>query len=135
MLTLLCTAVVYGISRISEPDLKAVNFAKAIAAHRLNGSVIKEMEVDSESSCQFECGVEEKCQSYNFGTKKNNPKRFKCQLSDSDRYSGHVNFTEDQDFIYRGRLVNCFVALDVIENFSFVRYRNSKLIFKFYFFS
>ena len=72
ILTLVCSAAVYAISRISEPDLKAVNFAKAIARHRLNGSVIKEIEVYSESSCQFECGTEEQCQSYNFGTKKNN---------------------------------------------------------------
>ncbi|KAL9982272.1 hypothetical protein ACROYT_G004298 [Oculina patagonica] len=101
ILSLVCTAV-YGISRISGPNLKAVNFAQAIEGHKLNGSVIKEVEVDSESSCQFECVEEERCQSYNFATTKNNDERFKCQLSDSDRFHGHVYFEKDQGFIYKG---------------------------------
>ena len=101
MLTLVCTAV-YGISRISEPDLKAVDFAKKIAGRKLNGSVIKETEVESESSCQFGCAEEEKCQSYNFRAIKNNDGIFTCQLSHSDRFVGFINFTEDKNFIYRG---------------------------------
>ena len=107
ILTLVCTTV-YGISRISQPDLKAVSFAKAIAGHRLNGSVIKEIEVDSERSCQFACVGEEKCQSYNFGpanTTKKNAERFMCQLSNSDRFVGFANFTEDKEFIYKGQKV------------------------------
>lgn len=114
ILTLVCTAV-YGISRISEPDLKAVNFAKAIEGHRLNGSVIKEMEVDSESSCQAKCVGEEKCYSYNFGPasvtnitagKNDADTRFRCQLSNRDRFTGFINFTKDKDFIYKGLQVN-----------------------------
>lgn len=109
ILTLVCTAVycVYGRSRISQPNLKAVNFAEALEGHKLNESVIKETEVDSELSCQFEWVEEERCQSYNFGTTKNNDERFKCQLSDSDRFRGYVNFTKDQDFIYGGLQVKC----------------------------
>ena len=42
---LLCV-VVYGVRRISEPDLKAVNFADKIKGHKLNGSIIGEVEVD-----------------------------------------------------------------------------------------
>ena len=102
VLFLVCSAVVYGISRISEPELEAVNFAKSIAGHRLNGSVIKEIEVDSESSCSFECVKEERCQSINFGTRKNEAQRFRCQLSGSDRFFGITNFKEDKDFIYKG---------------------------------
>ena len=115
MLTLVCSAVVYGISRISEPDLKAVNFANAIAGHRLNGSVIKETQVDSESSCQSECVGEEKCKSYNFGAKKNKAERFRCQLSDSDRFVGSINFTKDGNFSYRGIKVkhNTFILKQV----------------------
>ena len=105
IVTLVCTAV-YGISRISEPDLKAVNFAEAIEGRKLTGSVIKEIEVDSESSCRFECVGEERCKSYNFRNTKDNSGKFKCQLSDSDRFVGFVNFTEDEDFIYRGSQVN-----------------------------
>lgn len=112
ILTLVC-ATVYGISRISEPDLQAVNFAKAIKGHKLNGSVINEIDVDSESSCQVQCVLEEKCFSYNFGpinvrniTEKNAKTGYLCQLSNFDRFSGFVNFTEDKDFIYRGLQVN-----------------------------
>ena len=38
---LVCSAV-YGINRISEPDLKAVSFAEKIAGQKLNGSLRKE---------------------------------------------------------------------------------------------
>ncbi|XP_022790915.1 uncharacterized protein LOC111330340 [Stylophora pistillata] len=98
---LLC-AVVYGIGRISESDLRAVNFADKIEGKKLNGSLIREIEVDSESSCQLECVDEERCQSYNFGTIKGDSEKFKCQLSASDRFAAFANFTEDNNFIYRG---------------------------------
>jgi len=110
MITLACTTV-YGISRISQPGLRAVNFAKSIAGYRLNGSVIKEIEVDSERLCQVECVSAEKCQSYNFGatndtnTTKKTDEKFMCQLSDSDRFVGFANFTVDKEFIYKGRQV------------------------------
>ncbi|KAL9989629.1 hypothetical protein ACROYT_G004196 [Oculina patagonica] len=97
---------VYGTGRISRPNLKAVNFAHAIQG-RLNGSVIKEIEVDSEISCQFECVEEMKCYSYNFGPKKDNTGKFKCHLSNSDRFAGFVNFTEDNDFKYGGLQSPC----------------------------
>ncbi|XP_020622716.1 ficolin-2-like [Orbicella faveolata] len=101
IISLFCTAV-YGISRISQPGLKAVNFARPIEGWKLNGSVISEKEVDSESSCRFECVQDERCKSLNFGSKKNNAGRHMCQLSDSDRFVGRVNFTEAGDFRYRG---------------------------------
>ncbi|XP_066023672.1 microfibril-associated glycoprotein 4-like [Pocillopora verrucosa] len=101
IISLLC-AVAYGINRISGPNLKAVNFAGKIKRQKLNGSLIRDIEVDSESSCQFECVYEERCQSYNFGTVKGDSNKFKCQLSDSDRFAGFANFIEDKDFIYRG---------------------------------
>ena len=102
---LVCSAV-YGINRISEADLKAVSFAEKIEGQKLNGSLMKEIDVDSESSCQLECVVEERCQSYNFGTLKGDSGKFKCQLSDSDRFVGFANFIEDEHFIYRGIMVN-----------------------------
>ncbi|KAL9982295.1 hypothetical protein ACROYT_G004322 [Oculina patagonica] len=101
ILTLVCTAV-HGISRISQPSFKAANFARAIEGRQLNGRVIKEVEVKTESSCRLECVEEERCQSYNFATTKNDAGRFKCQLSDSDRFFGHVNFIADENFSYRG---------------------------------
>ena len=110
MFTLLC-ATVYGSSRILHSQLRAVNFAKAIPGYKLNGRVFKEMEVNSERSCQFACVSEEECLSYNFGptngttTAKQNAKRFMCQLSNSDRFVGFANFAEDKEFIYKGRQV------------------------------
>ena len=101
IISLLC-AVAYGISRISGPNFKAVYFAEKIKGQMLNGSLIRDIEVDSESSCQLECVNEERCQSYNFGTIKGDSNKFKCQLSDSDRFAGFVKFIEDKDFIYRG---------------------------------
>ena len=90
-----------AVSRIFTPDLKAVNFAKEIRGRRLNGSVIREMEVDLEVSCQLQCVKENGCRSYNFGPTENK-KRFNCQLSNSDRFAGLNNFTEDHEFLYRG---------------------------------
>ena len=90
-----------GVTGIFTPDLKALNFAKQIRGRRLNGSVIKEMEVDSEVSCQLQCVEQNGCLSYNFGPYENS-KKFKCQLSNSDRFFGLKNFTEDHEFLYRG---------------------------------
>ena len=81
---------------------QAVNFAKEIRGRRLNGSVIREIKVDSESSCRLHCVKESSCVSYNFGSTINNKKMFKCQLSDSDRFVSFKNFTEDNTFLYRG---------------------------------
>ena len=111
---LLFGTAVFGISRITEPYLEAGNYAKVIEGMRLNGSVIKETKVDSEISCQFECVAEQRCKSYNFRAYKNNAKKFKCQLSDSDRFVDRVNFIKDEKSRYRGiqvhmlfRMLNC----------------------------
>ena len=58
--------------------------------------------MESESSCRLECVNEERCKSYNFGRKKDNRERFKCQLSESDRFAGQGAFIEDKDFTYKG---------------------------------
>ena len=91
--TFLLCAVAYGMGRISEPDLRAVDFADKIEGQKLNGSLIKETEVGekNKNSCQLECVNEERCQSYNFGTQKGDSGKFKCQLSDSDGFVGFAN--------------------------------------------
>ena len=101
ILTLVCSPA-FCISRISQSGWNGVNFAKAIEGRKLCGRVIKEMEVESESFCRLECVEEQQCLSYNFGTTKNDAGKFKCQLSDSDRFYGHANFTADGSFRYRG---------------------------------
>ena len=91
--------------KIDEPTFQAINFARAISGLKLNGSVFREKEVDSEISCQTECVRESRCLSYNFGPSVNK-NRFKCELSDSDRFSGVSNITEDENVSYRGIQVN-----------------------------
>ena len=90
-----------GESRLTTSNYKAVNFAREIRGRRLNGSVIKEVEVDSESSCRLQCVEETSCLSYNFGPGEDK-KMFKCQLSNSDRFTGLNNFIEDPQVLYRG---------------------------------
>jgi hypothetical protein len=99
-----------GVTRTITPNFKAINFAKEIRGRRLNGSVIREMEVDSEGSCGLRCVKENGCLSYNFGPDENK-KSFKCQLSNSDRFIGLKNFTEDNEFFYRGIKVIFFESI------------------------
>ena len=89
-------------SRISTPDVQAVNFSQAKERRKLNGSLIKQVDVMSEVDCRFQCVRDERCLSYNFGNTKNKSGRFVCELSDSDRFLDVGNFTEDDNFTYRG---------------------------------
>ena len=101
-LLFLAWTTAYGINRISESDLIAVNFVQAVEGRKLNGSTINEEEVDSESCCRRKCVKDKRCLSYNFGRTSNKSGRFKCQLSDSDRFVGIANFTRDENFKYVG---------------------------------
>ena len=94
-------------SRISEPQIKAVtNFAHPIHGRKLTGSVIREMLVNSEESCSFECVEEEKCISYNLKSSPNETDGFKCQISTSDRFVSVTNFTNHEKFKYVGMQVS-----------------------------
>ena len=99
---LVFTPKVIGLSRISTPAFKAVNFAKAKEGRSLKGSVIKATEVESEAACRLQCVNEERCRSYNFGITIDKGGSSLCQLSDSDRFAEAGNFTEDGNFKYRG---------------------------------
>ncbi len=88
-------------AKVETAELRAVNFAKEIRGRKLNGSVITEKDVDTEFACQIECVHKSRCLSYNFGPSKDE-KKFKCQLSDSDRFVGFQNFTKDDKVVYRG---------------------------------
>ena len=52
-LTFLLYAVVYGMSRIPEPNLETINFVENITGRKLDRSLIGGVKVDSESSCQL----------------------------------------------------------------------------------
>ena len=98
-----------AISRISRPNAQVVNFAKPLEGRKLNGSVIEEIEGDTEITCQFKCVEDERCHSYNFGTlTKSEGSISLCQLSGSDRFVGLLNFTEDENFKYCGLQVILF---------------------------
>ena len=68
----LTIAFTYGDPRMMTTVFQAVNFAKEIRGRRLNGSVIREIKVDSESSCRLHYVKESSCVSYNFGSTMNN---------------------------------------------------------------
>ena len=100
-LIFLLYAVVYGMSRIPEPN--PINFVENITGRKLDRSLIRGVKVDSESSCQLQCVQEERCLSCNFETAMDDVKNLKSQLSSSDRFAGFANFTESKDFtFYRG---------------------------------
>ena len=91
------TNFAHGLNHFTEPYFKAINFAEVLKGHRLHGSVINDFAPTSEESCQFECVRENGCLSYNFF-----PIQGKCQLSNSDRFVGHLNFTKEEGVLYRG---------------------------------
>ncbi|XP_073259186.1 microfibril-associated glycoprotein 4-like [Porites lutea] len=98
---------VHSTSRISAPEFRAVNFAQAKERRKLNGSVIEQVDVMSEDECSLQCVGDEQCLSYNFGNTRNESGTFVCELSDSDRFFGFGNFTEDDNFTYRGMQSVC----------------------------
>ena len=101
-----------GSNRFLEPDLRAANFAKAIEDRKLNGRILREFEVLSEISCQFECTSEDRCLSYNFLPIHDTETR-RCQLSDSDRFVSRENFTKEDGALYRGIQVVILLPVNV----------------------
>ena len=106
---------VYRTSRISAPGFQAVNFAQAKERRKLNGSVIKQVDVRSEDECSLQCVRNERCLSYNFENTRNESGTFACELSNSDRFSGFGNFTEHDNFTYRG----IQVKIPIFDDFFF----------------
>ena len=97
LLAFTITNFAHGLNRFTEPHFKAINFAEVLKGQRLNGNAIKDFAATSETSCQFECVKETHCLSYNFF-----PIQGNCQLSNSDRFVGRLNFTKDDFVWYRG---------------------------------
>ena len=96
LLAFVLTNYVQASNPFTEPYFTAVNFAKAVKHRKLSGNVIKDLDMTSEVSCQFECVKETGCLSYNFLSAQG-----KCQLSYLDRFVGHVNFTQENGALYR----------------------------------
>ena len=129
---------VYSTSRISAPGFQAVNFAQAKERRKLNGSVLKQVDVMSEDECSLQCVGDKRCLSYNFGNTRNESGTFVCEMSDSDRFFGFGNFTEDNNFTYRGlqvtiattsvQCINLSFFLIIIKPSYFPLNRKSRLI-------
>ena len=80
-----------------------VSFARAKRLGlKLNGYVIKEIDVATDTACGFACNNEVNCLSYNSEIAPDQTGRFRCQLRDSDRFAGFDNFTVDTFFKYTG---------------------------------
>ncbi|XP_027057725.1 ficolin-2-like [Pocillopora damicornis] len=122
LILFLISVTAYATSRISNtfPRFQAANFGQMMDGKQLNGSVIKEIEVESESSCRLECVNEERCKSYNFGGTKKKSERWKCQISDSDRFErpARANFIENKEFSYRGIKSLCERSVDFYRDWS-----------------
>ena len=102
------STVVYAVSRIVDPSFDGINFAKALFGKRLD-SVFHETVVGSETSCQIKCVKDKRCLSYNFRTT-NKTEDLHCQLSNSDRFTSHENFTQDGKWLYRGMEVTHLIS-------------------------
>ena len=80
-----------------------VSFARAkCLGLKLNGYVIKEINVATDTACGFACNNEVNCLSYNSEIAPDQTGRFRCQLRDSDRFAGFDNFKVDTFFKYTG---------------------------------
>lgn len=80
-----------------------VSFARAkCLGLKLNGYVIKEIDVATDTACGFACNNEVNCLSYNSEIAPDQTGRFRCQLRDSDRFAGFDNFKVDTFFKYTG---------------------------------
>ena len=93
-----------ALHKFDEQTFKAINFALAINGWKLTRSVFKKIhDVESERSCQKDCVSDSRCLSYNFlNLTTANRKMFRCELCDSDRFSGWKNFVKDDKALYRG---------------------------------
>ena len=93
------------------PNFKAVNFSIEIRERRLDGSVNREMEVDSEGSCRLQFAEENDCLSCNFGFNENHKTKFMWQLCNSDGFFWLEEFTENHEFPCQGIKVISFKGI------------------------
>lgn len=124
-LLLFFSTVVYAGSRIVQPDFDGVNFAKALFGKRLD-NVFQETVVDSETSCQIKCVKDTRCLSYNLRTT-NETDNSTCQLSDSDRFTSHENFTQDGKWLYRGMEVTNAISWKKLFFFQLPAFFNNRV--------
>ena len=79
----------------------------------MNGYVIKEIDVATDTACGFACNNEVNFLSYNSEIAPDQTGRFRCQLSDSDRLADFDNFTVDTVFKHTGIQVTNIALLNL----------------------
>ena len=112
----LLKAITQGSTTFLEPDFRAANFTKVIEDRKLNGTILRELEMASEISCQFECFSEDRCMSYNFLSIHGN-ETSTCQNATkwSDRFVSRVNFTKEDGALFKGIQVIILVGVSIRE--------------------
>ena len=85
---------------VTEAPCTKKTFVEPVPNKALVNHVISNPTVASEEVCKIQCFIEATCESYNFGPKEDGG--HVCELSNSDRFVGLKNFTEDHEFLYRG---------------------------------
>ena len=112
----LLKAIVQGSNHFLESGFRAANFAKVIKGRKLNGTILRELEMASEISCQFECFSEDRCMSYNFLSIHGN-ETSTCQNATkwSDRFVSRVNFTKEDGALFKGIQVIILVGVSIRE--------------------
>ena len=94
------------------PHVSALSKCQLRLGLKLTGYVIlKEIDVATDTACGFAFNNQVNCLSYNSEIASDQTGRFRCQLSDSDRFAGFDNFTVDIDFKYAGIQVTNIVLL------------------------
>ena len=112
----LLKAIVQGWNHFLELGFRAANFAKVIKDRKLNGKILRELEMASEISCQSECFSEDRCMSYNFFSIHGN-ETSTCQNETkwSDRFVSRVNFTKENVALSKGIQVIILVGVSIRE--------------------
>ena len=93
-----------------------VSFARAMRLGLkliMSGYGIKEIHVTTDTAFGFACNNEVNCLSFNSEIAPDQTGRFRCQLSDSDRFDGFDNFTVDTVFKYSGVQVTNIALLNL----------------------
>lgn len=89
---------------ISVQGCRVLQFASPKVGKALVNHVIKNISVGSPDVCEFECYLDNRCLSYNYGDQGN--VRHKCELSDSDHKQHPNDLQERLGYIYRGTEVH-----------------------------
>ena len=111
----LLKAIVQGSNHFLESGIRAANFAKVIKDRKLNGKILRKLEMAAEISCQFECFSEDRCMSYFFCIHGNETSTCQNATKWSDRFVSRVIFTKENGALSKGIQVIILVGVSIRE--------------------